>query len=34
MENLNTSGTCAGEEVLLEIIVSLQSGCCSFDVTY
>jgi hypothetical protein len=34
MENLNTAGTFAAEEVLLEIILSLHSGRCSFDVTY
>lgn len=33
-ENLETARACAGEEVLLQIILSLLSDCCSFNVAY
>ena len=34
MKNLDTAWACAGEEVLLQIILSLLSYCCSLDVAY
>jgi hypothetical protein len=33
-KNLDTTWTCAGEEVLLQIIVSLLGDCCSLNVAY
>jgi len=33
-KNLDTTWTCAGEEVLLQIVVSLLGDCCSFNVAY
>lgn len=33
-KNLGTTWTCAGEEVLLQIIVSLLGDCCSLNVAY